>query len=386
MANDNLYLDIHVIQTLPPSCVNRDDTGSPKTAFYGGVNRARVSSQSWKNAIREMFKLSVTDNNEKSMSEARQDMASSSSKSRLGIRTKRIVFLLKKELELLGSTDPEQDAMKVLKKAIPKSSKDEKKLLEMAEIPGCAEKTKEWMNSALFFISQQQLKGLAKLVMENPEYTKKEAASVLRQAGTLDMHLFGRMVAQNAELNIDACAQVAHAISTHAVINEYDFFTAIDDAAEKSHAGASMLSTIEYNSSTLYRYATVAVHQLQKQLGEDTPDALRIFVDAFIRSMPTGRQNSFANRTLPSAVLITLRRDQPINFVGAFEKPIAATDEGYVSASERALVKHAQNTYKTWLPEPELSIVVGEGLGSLASPTALQDACDKVRSYVLENL
>ena len=39
-----LYVDFHVLQTVPPSCINRDDTGSPKTAIYGGVTRARVSS------------------------------------------------------------------------------------------------------------------------------------------------------------------------------------------------------------------------------------------------------------------------------------------------------------------------------------------------------
>ena len=46
MNKNRLFLDIHAIQTLPPSNINRDDTGSPKTAMYGGVRRARVSSSS----------------------------------------------------------------------------------------------------------------------------------------------------------------------------------------------------------------------------------------------------------------------------------------------------------------------------------------------------
>ena len=55
--SNRLFVDINIIQTVPPSCINRDDTGSPKTAIYGGVRRARVSSQSWKKAVRDEFKL-----------------------------------------------------------------------------------------------------------------------------------------------------------------------------------------------------------------------------------------------------------------------------------------------------------------------------------------
>lgn len=358
MANDNLYLDIHVIQTLPPSCVNRDDTGSPKTAFYGGVNRARVSSQSWKKGVRDMFKDLISD------------------KDKVGVRTLRVVDMVAKEIAELGGEKPEKMARDIVEKAKISLKEEKKKDSEVVNI----------LTKALFFLSPAQAKNLALLAVEDPKCKTADAQRALNEEPGIDVALFGRMVADDPALNTDASAQVAHAISTHAVTNEYDFYTALDELSVENHAGAGMLGTIEYNSSTLYRYATVAVHALQTQLGEDTPDALRVFIDAFIRSMPTGKQNTFAHRTLPSAVLITLRRDQPINFVGAFEKPVAATDEGYVRASERALVKHAQNTYKTWLPEPELSIVVGEGLGSLASPTSLQDACDKVRSYVLENL
>lgn len=88
---DRIYVDFHVIQTVPPSCVNRDDTGSPKTALYGGVRRARVSSQSWKRAMREMF---CEDLNEKD----------------LGIRTKRVVGLVKEELLKIRADISEQDA------------------------------------------------------------------------------------------------------------------------------------------------------------------------------------------------------------------------------------------------------------------------------------
>ena len=52
---NNLYVEVHALQTVPPSCINRDDAGSPKSCLYGGVRRSRVSSQSWKSAMRAMF-------------------------------------------------------------------------------------------------------------------------------------------------------------------------------------------------------------------------------------------------------------------------------------------------------------------------------------------
>jgi CRISPR system Cascade subunit CasC len=52
---NRIFLDVHALQTVPPSNLNRDDTGAPKTALYGGVPRARVSSQAWKRATRTYF-------------------------------------------------------------------------------------------------------------------------------------------------------------------------------------------------------------------------------------------------------------------------------------------------------------------------------------------
>ena len=144
------------------------------------------------------------------------------------------------------------------------------------------------------------------------------------------MVLFGRMVAEAASLNYDAAAQVAHSISTHAVQNEYDYFTAVDDCPDSDNAGASHLDTKEYNSATLYRYATVNVMELERHLGaKKAAEVVRSFGEAFIRSMPTGSQNTFANRTLPDAVYVTIREDQPVNLCGAFERAVRKSAEGY---------------------------------------------------------
>ena len=188
-----------------------------------------------------------------------------------------------------------------------------KAVLEAAGVK--IKETKEgFVREALFFLSNAQARALAEYVMEEPEVLsdkrtspiKKEAQRILNDTPGIDLSLFGRMVAEKPELNVDACAQVAHSISTHAVSNEFDYFTAVDDYSEQDHAGAGHIGTVEFNSSTLYRYASVALHELKKNVGEETSFAAKEFVRAFIRSMPTGKLNTFANHT-SLAVIVTLK-------------------------------------------------------------------------------
>ena len=203
----------------------------------------------------------------------------------------------------------------------------------------------------------------------------------------MDMALFGRMVASDPSLNYDAAAQVAHSISTHAVQNEFDYFTAVDDCAPEDSAGAGHLGTVEYNSSTLYRYATVNMVELTHLLGaEKAAQAVRVFGEAFIRSMPTGKQNSFANRTLPDAVYVTLREDQPVNLCGAFEKPVRKSEEGYAEPSKMALKQYAKELYNTFAEAPEQSFTVGTGLEELAQPMPLNTMLAVLEKAVEEKL
>ena len=319
MMNKRLYVDIHVLQTVPPSCVNRDDTGSPKTAVYGGTTRARVSSQAWKRAVRRMFM--------ERMAEAD-----------VGIRTKHVFDLLVVEIRTLA---PDANAEKLAEAALT-----EAKVTVKAKKAGDPKVT-----DALFFVSPAQIKALARLAVEGTK-DKKAFQAALNDAPALDVALFGRMVASNPELNTDAACQVAHAISTHTVHNEYDYFTAVDDRSPEDNAGAAHLDTVEFNSSTLYRYATVCVSDLANAMNGDAAQAVCDFVDAFIASMPTGKQNTFANRTLPDFVYVTIRDDQPVNLVGAFEKPVVAGTEGYVQHSVDALVAYAGNVYTSFADAP----------------------------------
>ena len=346
--NKRLYVDFHILQTVPPSCINRDDTGSPKTAVYGGVTRARVSSQAWKHAMRAAF-----------AENARLDV---------GKRTKKAADLVKEQILAL---DPELDA----------ADKLAKKALENAGIK-FDEKSKkdDTVTKALFFMSTAQAKALAELAVEGSA-DKKQYRDALKAAPSMDMALFGRMVADEPSLNYDAAAQVAHSISTHAVQNEYDYFTAVDDCQAEDNAGAGHLGTVEYNSSTLYRYATVNVMELAGQLGAaQAAETVRAFGEAFLFSMPTGKQNTFANRTLPDAVYVTLREDQPVNLCGAFERAVPRSAQGYAAPSKAALAQYAQQMYSSFAEAPAQSFTVGSGLEELApaqTAKAMLDALEK---------
>ncbi|MCC8191974.1 MAG: type I-E CRISPR-associated protein Cas7/Cse4/CasC [Ruminococcus sp.] len=314
MTNKRLFMDIHAIQVLPPSNINRDDTGSPKTAQYGGVRRARVSSQAWKKAMRSYFK-------------------ENSSEAGVGVRTKYIVQYVADKIVKLN---PSIDYDSAFEKA--------EKALNSAGIST----TKEHMAKALFFMGDQQAEKFAEAIVDGIS-DKKELQNILNSNPEIDIALFGRMLADDPKLNTDAACQVAHAISTHAVQTEFDYFTAIDDLSPEDNAGAGMLGSIEYNSSTLYRYANISVHEFESLLGdkESTVAACKLFIEAFSNSMPTGKVNTFANQTIPSLIMVTLREDRPVNLVSAFEQPVQiSASSGYVDKSIEKLVTEYNKTGK----------------------------------------
>lgn len=300
--NQRLFLDIHAIQTVPPSNINRDDTGSPKTAQYGGVTRARVSSQSWKRAIRKYFYDKGDTQN-------------------IGIRSCDIVKYIAKKIVDKDNSISVEDAITLVEKT-----------LNAAKLS-----TKDQKLKALFFISNNQADKFAQACLDK-KTDKTELQEILNADTSIDIALFGRMLADDPSLNEDASSQVAHAISTHAIESEFDFYTAVDDLAPEDNAGAGMLGTLEYDSSTLYRYANIALHDFYRQLGdkEEVIAAVKLFVEAFVKSMPTGKINSFANQTLPQAVVVSLRSDRPINLVSAFEEPVKS-ENGYVDKSIQKL-------------------------------------------------
>lgn len=347
---NRVFVDIHVIQSLPPSCVNRDDTGSPKTAMYGGIRRARVSSQSWKHAMREVFKERF-------------------SESELSERTKKIVEKVAEQIELMSTLGKEDAMVKA------------EKIINQAGVS-----TKDSEAKALFFMSSKQAENLAHMALMDPLPSKKDVQAALNAGKGIDIALFGRMVADDPALNTDASAQVAHAISTHKVENEYDYFTAMDDRSPEDQAGAGMIGTVEFNSSTLYRYATVAAHELEQNLGDvnATAKAIKEYIRAFVCSMPTGKLNTFANNTPPYAVMVAIRRDQPLNMAGAFETPIKASEGGYQAKSAKALADYASTIYSNFFSKPQDAFIasVGDELTGLGEPLQFTELLGKTEQIV----
>jgi CRISPR system Cascade subunit CasC len=289
----------------------------------------------------------------------------------IGVRTKKIIGMVMDEISTLAPELSEADAEEKAKKAL--------------ENAGLKIKSADKGTDALFFMSTAQAKALAELAIAG-EGEKKLYKEALEKNPSYDMALFGRMVASDPSLNYDAAAQVAHSISTHGVHNEFDYFTAVDDRQADDNAGAAHVGSMEFNSATLYRYATVNVNELEQSLGTDTPDVVKGFAEAFICSMPTGKQNSYANRTLPGMVYVTIRTDQPVNLVGAFERPVAASEEGYEKASKNRLIAYAKEVYDNYGAPPEQAFAFGAEMDGLAEKTPLPQLLEQLRECVAKQL
>ncbi|WP_411081793.1 type I-E CRISPR-associated protein Cas7/Cse4/CasC [Streptomyces sp. cmx-18-6] len=323
-------VDIHILQTVPPSNLNRDDTGTPKSATYGGVRRSRVSSQAWKRATRKAF-TELLDSTE------------------LGVRTKKVVEVLADRVLGLDPSLSRVAAQSLAAETILAATGSRvavptRKSKQDVEDPA-AEST------YLMFLSDRQFDALARMTVEGgkggdvkalkeffkDKENKARAKQAARTEHSVDIALFGRMVADSTDLNVDAAAQVAHALSVHAVEVESDYYTAVDDKNTDAETGAGMIGTIDFNSATLYRYAALDVNRLQENLGaghdearpvEPTRRAVTAFLEGFITSLPTGKINTFGNQTLPAAVIVKLRSRRPVSYVAAFEEPVAVSRDG----------------------------------------------------------
>ncbi|WUD70249.1 type I-E CRISPR-associated protein Cas7/Cse4/CasC [Streptomyces sp. NBC_00510] len=378
MDQPTLFVEVHILQSVPPSNINRDDSGTPKQAVYGGARRARVSSQAWKRATRIHFAQGVPT----------ADRAT---------RTKRIASLLAERL-----TRPTAEGGAGL--TAEQADRLAGALLEPLGITKSAKK--EDQSAYLLFFGKRQLDSLVALLDGRaaelaalPDKDLKDEVSKLPVVATLstghpaEVALFGRMVADLKDLNVDAAVQVAHALSTHAVRTEFDYYTAVDDENVED-SGAGMIGTVEFNSSTLYRYAVLGVHQLKDNLSsaDATCDATVRFVDSFTRSMPTGHQNTFAHRTLPHLVLITVRTDQPVNLVSAFEEPVTGHN-GLAAESATRLAGELTAVTAAWGTTPQRTLAtyalegdkLTEAFGpSVAFPALLESLQDLVGQWLAD--
>lgn len=323
-----MIIELHLLQSFPVSNLNRDDVGQPKTATFGGHVRGRVSSQSLKRAARLLFNEYGLDDSE------------------VGIRTKR---LLDKVVDRLvdEKRDREQAqavvtaALQQLGFGLDQSRGLTEYLLYVGQgaidhlTTNCQER---WDTLDKFAAAKTKAQ---KEKIKPDKAAQAVARRVLDAGRTADIALFGRMIADNKDLNVDAASQVAHAISTHVVATEFDFYTAVDDLKPDAESGADMLGTIDFNSACYYRYANVDLTQLTKNLQGDIDlmqRTARAWLLAFINAVPSGKQNSMAARTMPDTLLGVVRERGAWNLANAFLKPVV--DDDIMEGSTRRLVEH----------------------------------------------
>lgn len=380
-------IEIHVLQNFAPSNLNRDDTGAPKDALFGGTRRARVSSQCQKRTVREHFSGLIEQN-----TLGHEDVA---------FRTKRILYALIKSLAEKGRTEVEAaEKSRLALAAMELTVKDDGKseyllFLGKREISGIADIINEKWDSILAAeaapVEGKKPGKAKKQAAQNADPDLKKALDKVFNGGkAVDVALFGRMLADMPEKNQNAACQVAHAISTHSVEREFDFYTAVDDLKPEDTTGADMMGTVEFNSACFYRYAVVDWEKLVANLQGDVGLAakgLRAFLEGFVLAEPTGKQNTFAAHNPPEFIAVSVRRNTaPRNLANAFETAVfTKKGESLTRKSAEELTKKAKALQAAFGGEDKtfvLNLVKAELDGYGTALPALNDILDKTLSAV----
>jgi CRISPR system Cascade subunit CasC len=342
-----MLLELHMLQNFAPSCLNRDDTNSPKDCWFGDHRRARISSQCIKRSIRRHF-----------------EKAQLLLPEHLAHRTKRLVEELGRRLHKLGHTGPAVGA------AVE------------AAVQGAGLALKDGKTQYLLFLGEREVDGLAGLIHQHfdalaavkaapaapaeaaedgnkkkgakdkkkekrekkdavPKAVADAALALLDGGKAADLALFGRMLADLPGKNLDAACQVAHALSTNRAHIEMDYYTAVDDLKPDDTAGADMIGTVEFTAPCFYRYANIDLDQLTANLQGDRELALKAaeaFLRASVEAIPTGKQNSMAAHNPPDLILAVVRERGLWSLANAFVHPVHPHgDAGLVQRSAEAL-------------------------------------------------
>lgn len=325
-----MLIELHTLTVHSPSNLNRDDFGRPKTARFGGTERARISSQSLKRAIR--------------LSDYLRDRL----RNRISTRSRDIPKLIYDHLapRYDGSTEQLERLQHVCEAVTHALGKPDSRRgpLHISQI---------------VFLTPDELSRLEAVVVhqvENGGKLAKPAAlgkTLAAEAGldrpphdAVDMALFGRMTTDdaNAFAEVDAAMQVMHPIATHTTVTETDYFTAVDDVSTgEGDRGSAHLNELDFNSAVYYKYFSCNFDLLAHNLNDrqSALDALVAFFDAACRIAPSGKQNSFASHGMASAALVVVRGARtPCSLAEAFERPVPPSEEGYLARSLQRLASH----------------------------------------------
>ena len=351
------FIQLHMLVSYPPSNLNRDDLGKPKTAVMGGTQRLRISSQSLKRAWRT------------------SDVFSEKFAGKLGVRTKDMGSAILKSLQsgirlsaVINGNSQEKASFKPV---------DEKKALSWArqivEVFGKLKKGDDSVEiEQLAHFSPEEIIAIEKLIEKiassGKEPDENDKKILMKSRTAVDIAMFGRMLASSPEFNTEAAVQVAHAVTVHEVAVEDDYFTAVDDLNRgEEDAGAAHLGETEFASGLFYTYICIDKTLLEKNLGgkEDlTKTAIKALVEAATKVAPTGKQNSFASRAYASYLLVEKGSQQPRSLSVAYLGAIRDSKD-LLGSAIRAIEdtrKKIDSVYgKCWVEELIMDAHAGTG-------------------------
>jgi len=394
-------IELHILQSFPVSCLNRDELNSPKTAIFGGVQRSRVSSQCWKRQIR----LACNDLNPTAFNGQRSRQFIGEITRRLneahGARADALSRCLCHHLGKLDSKNFEKvktiayysagelDRFAAMIHRL--DSKDQDNLVEAygqldltssdqdgaddssAELEDAdhgkgkkKEKAGKKMNVAAFTkLVNKIFKPALKKEFQNTPMAKDAA----------DIALFGRMVAADHSLTLEGAAMFSHALSTHKSDNELDFFTAVDDLNPMDETGSGHMGSTEFNASVFYRYVALNLdlladkEHLQDLSRDERQKVVADFIQATLTAIPVARRNSMNAATRPSYVLgLYKEKGQPIQLINAFEKPVSGGKDGIMETSIARLKQEHAALQHTWGISSQVEIAIPE----ITSPEFIQ--------------
>lgn len=339
------FIQLHLLVSYPPSNLNRDDTGRPKTAIVGDANRLRISSQSLKRAWR------TSDEFETVMS------------GHVGVRTKEMGIKIFNTLKEKGIDEKKaREWAKSIASQFGKSKSDKK-----------TENNQDLHVEQLVHFSPEEQAAIDALVAEvassGTAPTEEQLKLLSKPKQAVDIAMFGRMLASKPEFNMEAAVQVAHAITIHKVAVEDDYFTAVDDLNNGDEdSGSAHIGEAGFGAGVFYLYVCINRELLQSNLGGDaelTKQSLHALVNAATKVSPTGKQNSFASRAYAAYVLAEKGDQQPRSLAQAFLKPVAGVD--MLDRAVKELTKRVANFDSVYgkCAEARESFNVETGEGSL---------------------
>jgi CRISPR system Cascade subunit CasC len=417
-----MFIQIHMLQSMPPGNLNRDDTGQPKKCVFGGVTRGRISSQCLKRRIRLFPQF-------------KEEFA-------LASRTKYLPQMVADALKA-GNFGVPDDELEELMAAIAKKfskgerggdSEDAQEEGEEEESAPTASDKKGKKPQLVFFPPPFAVKIaelLANMRKQKPKAYNQflgrkakekrsdeevkslkaeidqwvDAVKIASKSLTVDIGLFGRMTTSDLVVNVEAACQVAHAISTHETVIEHDWFTAMDEekdkyvSAQSDKAGAGYIGSGEnvtyFNAAVYYKYLNVDVAALRDK--EHLPslslkDAARVagvLVSAAALATPTGKQNSFAAHGVPELILVEASEvKRPLSYANAFLQAVeGGTGRNLMTESAKALTEYIDAVAAAYAPDLwRVLLAVGPAKVQLQSDHTPASTLDKLVESVVAHI